>query len=580
MSCGDFLSMVPDAWDEFGFPMELDDVSIPLGDALNPGAEVLYNQSARPEFIRMPSLPLTLQLNTNISVQDHHISDVFADAQASSSQDKDQPTLTEPNILGPNHILTRFSKPSYDHLILDHNDQRISVSLSAQLHGSFFLDDAQCIGSPRAELTCYRRNIYRVAGSVTLPRSSHCILTQDGHRLPISDLELTISAVESIEGAPAKIVSVAQKPSSLHGSSFANDKAERDPRPMRLDFTEAQTVGEDFANFPFEWKRLQFRSATANNGRRRELQQHYTVCIGVMARVAGGQHQRLCVVRSNPIIVRGRNPASFQARRESALRAAGKEPVPKSPTTRSKPRRATNPPIQSKPNGPPSASIIEPEPSVVAYSDFSAEPSDYFSQLWNTSTAHVEDDLMTTFTQISPLADKCGPTLGPVSDNWPLADPVPDSSSAIIIVDDDEVLEVPVGNAVAITDQIAAPKLARNPTTPGYRPPIPLSLLDEEAPFQPADFNDSSYLPQERSRKRKWPIGSPTPLSGAEDAVDTLYEYFPLSFDEWLPPVQAIYRPHVVHHCLNIPNPRDPDSSGRVQGRSTRYFAEGSRHSY
>jgi hypothetical protein len=48
---------------------------------------------------------------------------------------------------------------------------------------------------------------------------------------------------------------------------------------------------------------------------------------------------------------------------------------------------------------------------------------------------------------------------------------------------------------------------------------------------------------------------------------DLLYEYFPLSLDDWMPPVDAIYRPHVVHH---VP----PDfKAQQVRSKSKRYFA-------
>jgi len=50
--------------------------------------------------------------------------------------------------------------------------------------------------------------------------------------------------------------------------------------------------------------------------------------------------------------------------------------------------------------------------------------------------------------------------------------------------------------------------------------------------------------------------------------VELLYEYFPLSVDDWMPPVDAIYRPHVVHHTKV---PEDIKAS-LVRGRKKRYF--------
>ncbi len=51
-----------------------------------------------------------------------------------------------------------------------------------------------------------------------------------------------------------------------------------------------------------------------------------------------------------------------------------------------------------------------------------------------------------------------------------------------------------------------------------------------------------------------------------------LYEYFPLAADDWQKPVDAVYRPHVVHH---IPVPAG-GAGGRpgIGGRSQRYFSD------
>jgi acid phosphatase len=58
-------------------------------------------------------------------------------------------------------------------------------------------------------------------------------------------------------------------------------------------------------------------------------------------------------------------------------------------------------------------------------------------------------------------------------------------------------------------------------------------------------------------------------LPHPSESVDLLYEYFPLSMDDWQVPVDAVYRPHVVHHT-NMPS----DSRFMAaRGKSSRYFA-------
>lgn len=62
-----------------------------------------------------------------------------------------------------------------------------------------------------------------------------------------------------------------------------------------------------------------FRSATANNGRRKELQQHFVLHLKVMATLANGSKVALSESTTAPIVVRGRSPRNFQARKEIPL---------------------------------------------------------------------------------------------------------------------------------------------------------------------------------------------------------------------------------------------------------------------
>lgn len=68
------------------------------------------------------------------------------------------------------------------------------------------------------------------------------------------------------------------------------------------------------------------------------------------------------------------------------------------------------------------------------------------------------------------------------------------------------------------------------------------------------------------------PQKSSLPLSPEDDGTDQLYEYFPLGLDDWMPPVEAIYRPHVVHHTR--PLPPDPKAVAVGKVRSKRYFSK------
>jgi NDT80 / PhoG like DNA-binding family len=220
--------------------------------------------------------------------------------------------------------LLGFSMPLYSFTLLDFSLRRTSLNMTAQLHGMFFLAESQWPTPPDApppppELTCYRRNLFQITGSVTLPRSLRYIMTEQGDRIPILAQELAISATESVEGNPVKIISVPWKTPAGGGATTAEDKVEKEPPSLSLDTMAGQDLDTDYATFPIQWKRLQFRIATANNGRRKELQQHFVIRLKVMATLSTGAKISIAEAHSGAIIVRGRSPRNFQSRKDFPL---------------------------------------------------------------------------------------------------------------------------------------------------------------------------------------------------------------------------------------------------------------------
>jgi len=91
--------------------------------------------------------------------------------------------------------------------------------------------------------------------------------------------------------------------------------------------------------------------------------------------------------------------------------------------------------------------------------------------------------------------------------------------------------------------------------------PVGLSLSDEES-TRSVSGSLASTLPSDKK-------SSQATVTSPVESADHLYEYFPLSLDDWMPPVDAIYRPHVVHH-LRVP----PDLKAQlVRTKPKRYFS-------
>lgn len=403
--------------------------------------------------------------------------------------------------------------------------------MSAQLHGMFFLAESPWAtpGDPAAaptELTCYRRNLFQVTGNVTLPRALRYIMTEQGEQIPIIGQELTISATESVEHNPVKIISVPWKTPAT-SAPVVEDKTEKEPSSIPLDILNGQELDSEFVNFPIAWKRLQFRIATANNGRRKELQQHFVVHLKVMATLATGARVALCEIRSGAIIVRGRSPRNFQSRKDLPI-GAGASSARKSHVQQ--PTRTST--------GDSNGHVKNERPSTSAV-DIPQMPFQY-----------GENDL-----QISP-------------DFFEWKIPNGGQTGAMTVVPDPTSYQLQQSGAYPQS----SPDLSR-PTQQSRQPPrAPINLsLTEESPRKPSSSptENPKKMPRLSSVSARPPSFTLNMISSPDESADLLYEYFPLGLDDWMPPVDAVYRPHVVHHT-NLP--ADPKALA-VKNRSKRYFS-------
>lgn len=459
--------------------------------------------------------------------------DPFSDVQSGYEQSvhPEQNGMPEsPSIERDNKLLS-FSLPVVPYTILSYHMQRVSISMAAQLHGMFFLAEspwatASDVQTPPTELTCYRRNLFQITGTITLPRHLQFLMTDQGDQLPILSQELTISAAESLEGNPVKIISVPWKTPAT-SSAPVEDKTEKEPPTYPLDLSTGQDMDSEYVSYPISWKRLQFRIATANNGRRKELQQHFVVRLKVVATLATGAKVPICEIQSGAIIVRGRSPRNFQSRKDMPI-SGGTTSARKSshiPQPSRTPTGDTHQKAQSHVPQNHSATMPKPMDMLQMPYEFNADnipPSPDFLD-WKVPTGAM--------TALPP-----DPPSGQMHHATPYAHSTPEISRS-----------VPPPQRVSMA-------------------PVTLSLTDEEPKKMPS--------PSEHNRKRATPVRPPSfsigIINSPDESADLLYEYFPLGLDDWMPPVDAVYRPHVVHHT-NLP--QDPKALA-VKNRSKRYFSD------
>ncbi|KAL0779509.1 hypothetical protein CaCOL14_003993 [Colletotrichum acutatum] len=222
------------------------------------------------------------------------------------------------------HKLLSFKRVQDKHTIVDQHGRMQQLELSAQLHGMFFLSEMPANSTDgsilQPELTCYRRNLFQISGSLITPRGQLSVISETGETVPVSNTEVTISAIESVDGHPVRLIVIPWKTPPPNSPEITQTP---DQEPASLPLIPFQEDGSEsdgeYAVYPIGWRRLQFRIATANNGRRKELQQHFVLHLKVVGTLANGSKIVLTEATTAPIVVRGRSPRNFQARKEIPL---------------------------------------------------------------------------------------------------------------------------------------------------------------------------------------------------------------------------------------------------------------------
>ncbi|KAG0160376.1 hypothetical protein PDIDSM_7903 [Penicillium digitatum] len=408
-------------------------------------------------------------------------------------------------------------------------------------------------------------------------------MTDQGDRIPILAQELTVSATESVEGNPVKIISVPWKtPSAAAANSgtaleennhSTGAKIKKEPPSIPLDTITGQDLDSDYATFPIAWKRLQFRVATANNGRRKELQQHFVVRLKVVATLSTGAKIPISEVQSGPVIVRGRSPRNFQSRkdlplsgsaavsRKNAQANSSNSAMNRTPTSDSVPRRASVTPAKTKPaaqsNSPETKSA--PLPNILQKTKATPDWTPILQAASNNLMSHVPKSM---FRQSSPeQLSQATESHRRVSSTTAVAAPI-----NLSLLDEED-----GGDPNLHLDQKMVPPFAvelshqRSLSLDQSAPPSKMRKLSHAVPQNPPRSVASS-MPLIETANLPQSFASSLPFPN--ESTDLLYEYFPLGIDDWQAPVDAVYRPHVVHHT-NMPEMKFVAS----RGRNKRYFA-------
>ncbi|KAF3921328.1 hypothetical protein ABW21_db0209355 [Orbilia brochopaga] len=251
--------------------------------------------------------------------------------------------------------------PLYDteflHKIVTADGHIIRPEIHARVDKGFFLSDN--------DWTCYRRNYFSVGCSYSLfPHPSGAIYLQRHLGLEhISAFAVKISA--AVEGAGGKQVELVQHtpkrdkgpqmqpsfirliPQSANSSGYGGLASSLVKSGSDYDYNYSHSHLQHQPLNQAVYDRIQFKSATANNGKRRAAQQYYHLIVELYAEVvnnnSGGEPEASYVLvakrTSAPMVVRGRSPGHYVDERKhnrptsAGLDSKGSGTQPSTPAT-------------------------------------------------------------------------------------------------------------------------------------------------------------------------------------------------------------------------------------------------------
>ncbi|KAI1343013.1 hypothetical protein F5Y15DRAFT_274272 [Xylariaceae sp. FL0016] len=445
------------------------------------------------------------------------------------NDEESSPSQTDNKLLG-------FSTTSIKATPLDDSLGTYSeLNMSAELYGMFFVAEDVFGGETNTgrplELTCYRRNLWQCSGQIIMPRHCSQVMNEQGRAVPITEFYASISGIESIEGKTTEIISIPWK-NSNPALGEQETKTAGSPPKILLDLSGGQEVDGHRVSLSVAWKRLQFKSATANNGRRKGLQQHYVVQISLLGKMkASGEFMKIADIQSGPVIVRGRSPRNFDSRKDVPLTGEKKG----TPTNGERVRTQSD-------------ASAAPTPNLKTERTDSSHNLQQYSALNNGTTPQPK------------LSDRSTPS--PLVQAQTISNTQQHPAKRMALSPNLNKPPVPTWSR----DNSAKSNLERFSKNASNAASVPISLSLSEDERSPNNRSLSESLTSPRlQRSSASHFGGASPPEEEEE----LYEYFPLSVDDWTPLVDTVYRPHIVHH---IAVPQEIKAQA-IRSKSKRYFS-------
>lgn len=160
--------------------------------------------------------------------------------------------------------------------------------------------------------TCYRRNYFQVSSVFSLHGFNHYYSVNEPHVLVKADDGALYNVQRFLLGVSARVAN-SEKEIELIQHTPKRDKGPQyrpEPKPITPGGNLSMSSVANNQNI-VTFERVQFKTATANNGKRRAAQQYYICIIELFAETDRGQLVKVGSCQSAPLVVRGRSPGHY-----------------------------------------------------------------------------------------------------------------------------------------------------------------------------------------------------------------------------------------------------------------------------
>ncbi|KAI9260061.1 hypothetical protein EDC94DRAFT_611626 [Helicostylum pulchrum] len=183
----------------------------------------------------------------------------------------------------------------------------LSVRVQSKMDRGFFMAEN--------DWTCYRRNYFQVSSVFSIHGFNHYYSLNEPHQMqqifvrgeqglvPVHRFLLGITAY--VANSEKEIELIQHTPKRDKGPQFRPD-----PKPITPGGNLTMSSVANNQNI-VTFERVQFKTATANNGKRRAAQQYYVCVVELFADTDRHELIKIASCRSSPLVVRGRSPGHY-----------------------------------------------------------------------------------------------------------------------------------------------------------------------------------------------------------------------------------------------------------------------------